>query len=508
MAIFGRNDHGNPNQTVNGPSFSLAELALNYIQDGVIIIDNDSIIRAINPAAMRMTEVKDSNDVVGVDYPLVLKLKNPEGSNVENEQNEFSNAVKTNQPFESRDYCLFVDNNEKKIPIALSLIIVGDNSGNKIITFRNITKEVEEENAQTEFISTASHEMRTPVASIEGYLGLTLNPQTATIDERARKYLESAREASRHLGKLFQDLLDVTKLDDRKIKPHSVPVDLAEVIKKISDGYIDKFKQKEINYGFGTSKAKHGLHSVEQKIYSFADVDFLHEIMSNLIENAIKYSPQGGSIWVSVNGEDERAIISVADTGIGIPQADLEHIFQKFYRVDNSATREIGGTGLGLYLVKQRTTSMGGAVWVESMLGKGSTFFVALPRISQDEYEKRKIAMANYMQAVQAKRAQETDEAMAALRAAQVQQAQKILATAPKAVTAPVATTAAATQLAVAQPATTETTTPAPVAQPVAQATVPAQPAQTVQVTAQAKPTQTAQPTAATDSTTTNNMIK
>ena len=396
MAIFGRNDHGNPNQTVNGPSFSLAELALNYIQDGVIIIDNDSIIRAINPAAMRMTEVKDSNDVVGVDYPLVLKLKNPDGSNVENEQNEFSNAVKTNQPFESRDYCLFVDNNEKKIPIALSLIIVGDNSGNKIITFRNITKEVEEENAQTEFISTASHEMRTPVASIEGYIGLALNPQTATIDDRARRYLEAAHSSSQHLGRLFKDLLDVTKLDDHQIKANSVPVELTSIVKSYSDEFIPNFKEKQLLYSFGQKAPSVARGKVlSQVIYSYVDVDFLREIVNNLIENAIKDTPEGGSVNIAVRGTEDRAIISVSDNGIGIGKEDLKHIFQKFYRVDNSQTRTIGGTGLGLYLVKQRAEAMGGLVWAESRLGEGTTFFVSLPRLSNDEYEKRKIIYSN-----------------------------------------------------------------------------------------------------------------
>lgn len=396
MAIFGRNDHGNPNQAVNGPSFSLAELALNYIQDGVIIIDNNSIIRAINPAAMRMTEVKDSNDVVGVDYSLVLKLKNPDGSNVENEQNEFSNAVKTNQPFESRDYCLFVDNNEKKIPIALSLIIVGDNSGNKIITFRNITKEVEEENAQTEFISTASHEMRTPVASIEGYIGLALNPQTATIDDRARQYLEAAHSSSQHLGRLFKDLLDVTKLDDHQIKANSVPVELTSIVKSYSDEFIPNFKEKQLLYSFGQKAPSVARGKVlSQVIYSYVDVDFLREILNNLIENAIKYTPEGGSVNIAVHGTEDRAIISVSDNGIGIGKEDLKHIFQKFYRVDNSQTRTIGGTGLGLYLVKQRAEAMGGLVWAESRLGEGTTFFVSLPRLSNDEYEKRKIIYSN-----------------------------------------------------------------------------------------------------------------
>ena len=121
----------------------------------------------------------------------------------------------------------------------------------------------------------------------------------------------------------------------------------------------------------------------------------MREIIGNLIENAIKYTPAGGSIYANVHGDGDRVLINVTDTGIGISSNDLPHIFQKFYRADNSDTRTIGGTGLGLYLVKQRTEAMGGRIWAESSFGEGSTFFVSLPRLTGEEYEKRMIAVRN-----------------------------------------------------------------------------------------------------------------
>ena len=115
------------------------------------------------------------------------------------------------------------------------------------------------------------------------------------------------------------------------------------------------------------------------------------EIIDNLLGNAIKYTPTGGSVYVNVRGDGDRVLINVTDTGIGISNDDLPHIFQKFYRSDNSDTRTIGGTGLGLYIVKKRVEAMGGRVWAESAFGEGSTFYVSLPRISGEEYEKRMI---------------------------------------------------------------------------------------------------------------------
>ena len=383
----------------------LAVLALETIQDGILIVNKDGVIKYINPAAVEMTGCERAENAVNLDYALVMKFEKTDGSRVDENNNEFLNAIKTNRAFESREFVLVSKQADKKTPIALSMTPSGDGRSDRIITFRNIAKELEEEGAQTEFISTASHEMRTPVASIEGYLGLALNPQTATIDARARQYLESAHSASQHLGNLFRDLLDVTKLDDKRIHAHMVPLELTGFVKKFSDEYIPKFKEKNLNYSFGADSMKSqrfaGGKSIEQVVYTFADVDFLGEILANLIENAIKYTPEGGAVWVNVQGDGDRALINVTDTGIGIAAEDLQHIFQKFYRADNSQTRTVGGTGLGLYLVKARVEAMAGRVWAESAFGEGSTFYVSLPRLTAEEFEKRQIAEQN-QKAVQA----------------------------------------------------------------------------------------------------------
>lgn len=376
---------------------ALAEIALRAIHDGVIMTDKAGRIQFINPAAVTMTECGSAEKANGLDYGLVVKIESKEGRELSDAENPLIQAMKTGQALEGAKVALIANESGKRFPIAINVSPVEGASGNRIITFRDITKELEEEGEQTEFISTASHEMRTPVATIDGYISLCLNPQTATLDERARGYLSAAQAASKHLGKLFQDLLDVTKLDDGKIRPHFEPVEMVDFVKNVSDDYIDRAKKAKINFNFGSSEpVSFGENRrMEQVVYGFVDVNFMREILDNLIENALKYTPEGGSIYINVRGDGDRALINVTDTGIGISADDLTHIFQKFYRADNSDTREIGGTGLGLYLVKQRTEAMGGHVWAESAFGEGSTFFVSLPRITSDEYEKRMIMVRN-----------------------------------------------------------------------------------------------------------------
>ena len=376
---------------------SLAELALVNIHDGVMIVDRAGRTEYANPAAVAILGVPAS-DLIGLDFSLLFKIETTEGRPLPENENLLLQAFRTRQPLENYKVCLIVGQAGKRIPVAFSTIPVNDQAGSYIITFRNITKELAEEGEQAEFISTASHEMRTPVASIEGYLSLALNPQTASIDARARGYLTAAHAAAKHLGQLFHDLLDVTKLDDGHLRPTFQPVEMISLIKRIADQYHLQIDQAGLKYQFGSSEPDVGTaRRLDQVVYGYVDVNFMSEIIDNLLGNAIKYTPAGGSIYVNVRGDGDRALINVTDTGIGISGDDLPHIFQKFYRSDNSDTRTIGGTGLGLYLVKQRVEALSGRVWAESAFGEGSTFYVSLPRISGEEYEKRMIALNNNM---------------------------------------------------------------------------------------------------------------
>ncbi len=392
MSLF-KHNNDSKNADSNGP---LAEIALATIHDGVIITDHEGHVRLINPAAVALIECGSEDDAINLDYGLLIKIETKEGRELADSENPLIQAMKTGQPLERYVACLVTKVSKKRIPIAISVVIASGEQ-NRIITFRNITNELAEESEQAEFISTASHEMRTPVASIEGYLSLALNPQTATIDERAKGYLTAAHDASKHLGKLFRDLLDATKLEDGHLRPHFEPAEMVGLTKQITDSYMMAAKNAKLNFQFGSNKSKSfsEVRKLDQVVYSYVDVNFMREILGNLVENAIKYTPAGGSIYVNALGDGDRVLINVTDTGIGISSDDIHHIFQKFYRADNSDTRTIGGTGLGLYIVKQRVEAMGGRVWAESAFGEGSTFYVSLPRISGEEYEKRMIAFRN-----------------------------------------------------------------------------------------------------------------
>lgn len=369
----------------------LANLVLNTTDSGVIIVLPTGVIEYINPAAVSLLGGQMAQNFLGAKLEDILKLENGQGVAIPAQNNLVFYAVNNGQNYTTRGYFLVNLQGQKK-PVAFKVITAHSPKNERIVTFYDITSELEAESEQAEFISTASHEMRTPVASIEGYLGLALNPKTATIDERAKKYLEEAKKSSQHLGKLFRDLLDVTKLDDKRIKAHLTPIEVTSTVRSIAEGQIPKMSEKDIHFTFGSSSSANmnGGRVINQEVFAAVDVDFLREIINNLIENAIKYTNNGGGIWVNVRGDGDRVLINVTDTGIGISPEDSKHVFQKFYRADNSETRTIGGTGLGLYIVKERVEAMSGSTWVESTFGEGSTFYVAFPRLTYEEYLRRK----------------------------------------------------------------------------------------------------------------------
>ena len=373
----------------NTPSSFLGDgkAILDAVDDGVLAVNSKGNILVINPAAEQITGWNGS-DAVGLVFNSVLKITNNEGGEMIEISNPVNRVSRTGENFTTRD--LFIKTQSGKIvPIFLAVnSIDGQNSG-VVVVFRDISKELKENREQAEFISTASHEMRTPVASIEGYIGLALNPATATIDARAKSYLQKAHENTKHLGQLFQDLLDITKAEDGRLKNEPVVLDAIEFSRNIWEGLKPKAEAKGLNYIFEPDNHKTGEKTLTPVFFIHADRDHLHEILNNLFENAIKYTPSG-MVSVNVTGDDNNVQISVKDSGIGIPAEDIPHLFQKFYRVDNSETREINGTGLGLFLSRKLTESIGGFLDVESEYKKGSTFTVKLPRITRENAEKLK----------------------------------------------------------------------------------------------------------------------
>ena len=364
-----------------------SDVVINAIDDGVLAISKDGNIELINPSAQQIIGW-DQGDALGLNWKSVLKLVTSDGKDVEDLENPIAQSLSKNQPTHN-DKLFLLTSSEKRILVSIVSSPVGTDGEGIIVVFRDITKEKAEEREQAEFISTASHEMRTPVASIEGYLGLALNPATAHIDEKARDFITKAHESAQHLGRLFQDLLDISKVEDGRMKNNPKVINVNEFLKDIFDGLATKASEKQLNYIFmpdivGESKEK----SLQPIFYANIDPDHFREVVSNLIENAIKYTPSG-EVVVNITGDDKQISVSVKDSGIGIPAEDIPHLFQKFYRVDNSDTREIGGTGLGLYLSRRLAEAMSGNLRVESKYKEGSTFYLEIPRMNSSEAKQR-----------------------------------------------------------------------------------------------------------------------
>lgn len=382
-----------------------AKIVIDNISDGITFIDANGIIHLFNPAAEQLLAWSEA-ETLQLNYKTIFRFVNSASQPISNADSPITRTLSSNKPQASDSFYLLT-HSEQKVSVSIKVTPITTQDGSMtindgaIVVFRDITRERAEQNAQTDFISTASHEMRTPVAIIEGYLGMILNPETATIDNRARMYAQKAHDSVKRLGRLFQDLLDVTKADDHRIDNNPCLLDAKLVAKQVVQDFAGKAAAKGLTLQFNNTEtgSSHGERVLAPPAIICADLDQLNEILDNIIENAIKYTKQGG-VKVSVDVDGNRVRFTVTDTGIGIPEEDVPHLFQKFYRVDNSQTREIGGTGLGLYLIKRLADNIGGTVGVKSVYGQGSTFWLELDNLTREQA----IQKAREIQARQAAR--------------------------------------------------------------------------------------------------------
>lgn len=363
-----------------------ADLIISAIQDGVVVIGADKIIQVFNSAASDVT-VWPAKDAVGLAYQSVIQLIDEHNVPYAVDKNPFELVFNNSTGIvDNTAYILTKTNKQIPINLSVSPLVSQDGSVEAVVgIFRDVSVERKQEQQRADFISTASHEMRTPVAAIEGYLALALNEKVSNIDGKARVYLEKAHSSTQHLGKLFQDLLTSAKAEDGRLVSHPKVVDIGSFLEQVTDSLKISAEKKGIQVDFliGSSDTPHsqsGPKNILPLYYSYIDPDRLREVVTNLFDNAVKYTDQG-RISIGLTGNDKVVQLYVKDTGHGIPADDVNHIFQKFYRVDNSTTRTIGGTGLGLFICKKIIEIYEGRIWVESKLDQGSTFYINLPRI-------------------------------------------------------------------------------------------------------------------------------
>lgn len=363
-----------------------SDIILSAIDDGVVLVDDQQMIALLNPAGAAILGW-DRKEAEGLDWRSVFKFVDDKGQ-VKDGSGPIEEVFKEGKS-NHRNNAQLNTKSGKTVTVSLTvspLLREGERISAAVGIFRDVSEERKQEAQRAEFISTASHEMRTPVAAIEGYLSLALNDKVSTVDTRARGYLDKAHESTRHLGKLFQDLLTSAKAEDGRLSNHPVVIEIGDMLEGLTEDFRftaeKKGLQMEFTLGTGrTIDASNDSGKVVRPLYYVqADQERLREVITNLFDNAVKYT-ETGKVTIGLTGNKDVVQFYVRDTGNGIPKEDIPHLFQKFYRVDNSATRTIGGTGLGLFISRKIVELYEGRIWVTSEFGKGSTFYINLPRI-------------------------------------------------------------------------------------------------------------------------------
>ncbi len=356
---------------------------LNTIDTGVLTTDSEGIITLYNSAALSLLNINIS--VSGQRLTDVLKLMGPDQHPID----LVKEAQTQNRTIEHIDTTLAISEKES---IALQVIIApiassyGKKRGGYVITLRDITKQKSLDDQRNEFISVTSHELRTPVATIEASLSSVLAGEMSTgIKPEALKMLEIAHKNTIYLGNLVNDLATLARAEGQYLGIEIKPVDPKKVIQEIVTNYKKQAENKSLNL---TVRPIVDLRPVlSSEIY-------ISEIIQNFVTNAIKYTDKGVITVGAERSENNGVRFWVEDTGVGVSRTDQKKLFTKFFRVEDFQTRETGGTGLGLYITKKLAERINGKVWCVSELGKGSTFFLEVPPISGRKTDAKKISDA------------------------------------------------------------------------------------------------------------------
>ncbi len=264
------------------------------------------------------------------------------------------------------------DNHDRFYKIKVDPIVVQNEEKviiGSIINIEDITENVRLEKIRSDFVANVTHELKTPLTSINGFVETLKNNYGMDPDTRNR-FLDIIEVESNRLRSLIDDILILSFIEQNK-NDHDEEVNLWTTFKEVYDLTVNLAENKDLSYHY---------EFFPQKIWIKSNKDYIKQIFLNLIDNAIKYTPKHGNIDVFIKEKKEQIEISVKDTGMGIPKEDIPRIFERFYRVDKARSRKIGGTGLGLAIVKHIVISLNGSITVESKLNEGTEFIVTLPK--------------------------------------------------------------------------------------------------------------------------------
>jgi PAS domain S-box-containing protein len=342
------------------------------IADGVMVADQSGEIIQFNSAAQRILNLSRQSVIHHQISELAGLYAGGGGARWLEAIEKWTADPTLHQPGENVEVQLHLDN-DRYVSVILSPVNMGDQFLGTVSVFRDITREIEVDRMKSEFVATVSHELRTPMTSIKGYADLLLLGAAGKVNEQQQRFLSTIKTNADRLSILVNELLDISKVDRGTVRMSFRAVDIAEIADtSIShlQGRIEN-EQKQINYQVNLPD---DLPQIR------ADFDKLTQILNNLLDNAFNYTYPGGTITLSAYAEARSVVISVSDTGVGIPKEKQDRIWQRFYRdEDQPLVMNTSGTGLGLAIVKEYIKMHEGDIWLESEVGKGTTFFVRMP---------------------------------------------------------------------------------------------------------------------------------
>lgn len=328
--------------------------------DGLVVVDDLRRVRLMNREFRRAFGVGENAS--GGTLLELLRLASVDRLVME--------AIRSRQP--QRESLRLSRGPSEGREMEVSAVPLGENSAQMegaVVLFRDTTHVRQVEEMRREFVANVSHELRTPLSIFRGYLETLLDDPHQPPGELLR-ILEIMERHSDRLNALVEDVLSLARLESPGAELDLSEVDLAELLHSIMRDWEKRFAEKQL---------KSHLNFPGNLPLLQADENRLQEVIYNLLDNAVKFSQPGGTVFLRAEIEGDRVRISVADQGVGIPEADLPRIFERFYRADKARSRELGGTGLGLSIVKHIVQLHGGAVEASSEPGKGTTISVLLP---------------------------------------------------------------------------------------------------------------------------------
>jgi two-component system phosphate regulon sensor histidine kinase PhoR len=340
-----------------------AERVLAHVGDGVFLVDHDGVIRLWNPAAEAITGLRA--DAI---------CNRPADETIPGWSRIAARVPVASRPGDADDASsaetVPLDINGRELWLSIVGVTLADGT---VYAFRDVTRERRLEELRSQFVATISHELRTPLASLHG-AALTLSEREYDLSgQTQRELLDMIADQSKRLAELVEEILVAGQLDSGSLRVVTEPFDPEELVWTAAAA-------ARLRVGTETT-VDVSLPAVVPKVAG--DAERTRQVLTNLVDNAIKYSPQGGRIELGVEADSGHARFTVSDEGLGIPLGEQERIFDKFYRLDPDHLRGIGGSGLGLYICRELIRSMNGRIWVDSDPGKGATFTFELPLASR-----------------------------------------------------------------------------------------------------------------------------